>query len=290
VLAQQEAAMEKARRQDMEEKLSHSIEALQRLDELLKSFVRASPESQVEVPDAAAIEAKGRSSLDISRLESLVASCSVSAARLSDGGAHSNAEPSLRKSEQWRAFPATENEHSCEGKSTDFQQSGSLADSVSSANHSLTSELKASPSPCRSLLNSEPEASQAAEDTLEEQFCGAFEDGLVEKREKDKREKENVPVSREKENVSPLGASSQNDSKPRSEGVHSAAKWAPNASTCAVCDAALGKRHFRSRHHCRSCGECVCAACSPHSIVLQNMSGLQRVCTPCATSAGAIVS
>mmetsp|Transcript_85570 Transcript_85570/g.238890 ORF Transcript_85570/g.238890 Transcript_85570/m.238890 type:complete len:424 (-) Transcript_85570:246-1517(-) len=58
-----------------------------------------------------------------------------------------------------------------------------------------------------------------------------------------------------------------------------------NTSNCAVCSSALGKRWLRPRHHCRICGRCVCSACSPNSIQLEGQKQLQRVCTPCASSA-----
>jgi hypothetical protein len=35
------------------------------------------------------------------------------------------------------------------------------------------------------------------------------------------------------------------------------------------------------RHRCRICSKFVCGDCSPNSVVLPDMSGLQRVCTLC---------
>jgi hypothetical protein len=59
--------------------------------------------------------------------------------------------------------------------------------------------------------------------------------------------------------------------------------WQPNTPTCSMCNAELGKRHFRPRHHCRICGKCVCAACAPNFIALSNMKGPQRACTLCVS-------
>lgn len=50
---------------------------------------------------------------------------------------------------------------------------------------------------------------------------------------------------------------------------------------CSICGAQLGKRRLNPRHHCRICRRCVCGACSPSSVQMQGIQGLQRVCTPC---------
>merc|ERR1711924_118649 len=97
----------------------------------------------------------------------------------------------------------------------------------------------------------------------------------------------NLPVSGEKKSHVEPTVGERVAPQSRSLGFRSAAKWAPNASNCAVCNAALGKRHLRARHHCRSCGKCVCANCSPHFISLCNMSGPQRACTLCAAAVAA---
>eukprot|EP00927_Polykrikos_kofoidii_P029250 TRINITY_DN2532_c0_g3_i1.p1 TRINITY_DN2532_c0_g3~~TRINITY_DN2532_c0_g3_i1.p1 ORF type:complete len:721 (+),score=154.58 TRINITY_DN2532_c0_g3_i1:83-2245(+) len=54
---------------------------------------------------------------------------------------------------------------------------------------------------------------------------------------------------------------------------------------CAVCNAALGKRKMNPRHHCRICGNSVCASCSPSSLQLEGERSLQRACTPCVSNA-----
>lgn len=44
---------------------------------------------------------------------------------------------------------------------------------------------------------------------------------------------------------------------------------------------------MRLRHHCRTCGKCVCHDCSPNQLLLNGQ--LQRACTPCvANGAGAM--
>lgn len=48
-----------------------------------------------------------------------------------------------------------------------------------------------------------------------------------------------------------------------------------------MCQKKVGKRHLNPRHHCRTCGRCVCGACSPSSVQLEGQKGLQRVCSPC---------
>jgi len=68
-------------------------------------------------------------------------------------------------------------------------------------------------------------------------------------------------------------------SSPRSEAV--ATIWEDNTSACAVCGVALGKRHLMPRHHCRLCGRCVCAPCSPNFVQLGGHREPQRVCFRC---------
>lgn len=46
-----------------------------------------------------------------------------------------------------------------------------------------------------------------------------------------------------------------------------ASAWRPNAKACARCCAAFTL--LRRRHHCRRCGECVCHACSPFLVHLE---------------------
>jgi len=57
-------------------------------------------------------------------------------------------------------------------------------------------------------------------------------------------------------------------------------RWEDNTANCGACGVKVGKKHFRPRHHCRACGKCVCATCSPSSVQINGK--LERVCTPCA--------
>ena len=45
-------------------------------------------------------------------------------------------------------------------------------------------------------------------------------------------------------------------------------------------------RSSRARHHCRICGSCVCAACSPHQLALAAEKPPVRVCTKCNLRVG----
>jgi hypothetical protein len=68
----------------------------------------------------------------------------------------------------------------------------------------------------------------------------------------------------------------------KSTGALSELMWdKERENTCNVCDAKIGKRVFKPRHHCRICLRCVCAACSPNSIMLDGEKQPVRVCTPC---------
>lgn len=58
------------------------------------------------------------------------------------------------------------------------------------------------------------------------------------------------------------------------------AAWEPDTKECSVCATKLGRWRMKPRHHCRACGKCVCANCSP-SMVKVSGKHLQRVCTPC---------
>lgn len=42
---------------------------------------------------------------------------------------------------------------------------------------------------------------------------------------------------------------------------------------------------MKPRHHCRICGLSVCASCSPSSVQLQGLQGLQRACNQCVGNA-----
>lgn len=57
--------------------------------------------------------------------------------------------------------------------------------------------------------------------------------------------------------------------------------WAENATVCSVCDAALGKRRLRPRHHCRICCRSVCARCSSSTVQLEGHQTPQRACSLC---------
>ena len=50
---------------------------------------------------------------------------------------------------------------------------------------------------------------------------------------------------------------------------------------CMVCNEEFG--FFLRKHHCRSCGNIVCYACSPDEAVIEEMKelGEQRVCVQC---------
>jgi hypothetical protein len=52
-------------------------------------------------------------------------------------------------------------------------------------------------------------------------------------------------------------------------------------NNCMICGSAFG--FFLYKHHCRSCGHIVCDPCSPHRVVIREMSqlGEQRVCVLC---------
>lgn len=47
-------------------------------------------------------------------------------------------------------------------------------------------------------------------------------------------------------------------------------RWAPNSSKCSACEVEFTLRY--RRHHCRSCGSCVCANCSKGRVMMQEPS------------------
>lgn len=69
--------------------------------------------------------------------------------------------------------------------------------------------------------------------------------------------------------------------KPCKPEVQPFAEWEVNTAHCGICNAALGKRNLRRRHHCRVCGRCICSTCSPNFVELPSMRGSQRVCILC---------
>ena len=67
------------------------------------------------------------------------------------------------------------------------------------------------------------------------------------------------------------------------------ALWVPDNQRkfCAVC---LQSFHFRRKHHCRSCGEVVCASCADHHTLEVPVLGLLpvRLCNLCISKANAV--
>ncbi|CAJ1365338.1 unnamed protein product [Effrenium voratum] len=70
-----------------------------------------------------------------------------------------------------------------------------------------------------------------------------------------------------------------------SEDLDSRDRWDEDAASCAICNTLLGRRRLRPRHHCRICGRCVCASCSPSMVAMPGCKDLQRACSPCLTIA-----
>lgn len=57
------------------------------------------------------------------------------------------------------------------------------------------------------------------------------------------------------------------------------ADWEQDGKHCSICRKKIGKHVLHPRHHCRICGRCVCASCSPSSV---NLEGKQhRACNLC---------
>ncbi|KAJ9446367.1 Kinesin-like protein unc-104 [Diplonema papillatum] len=61
-------------------------------------------------------------------------------------------------------------------------------------------------------------------------------------------------------------------------------RWVPNDSVtaCSCCKRPFGL--LRRKHHCRKCGEVVCASCSPKRVALSISSTSVRVCARCCSS------
>uniref|UniRef100_A0A7S4PVX5 FYVE-type domain-containing protein n=1 Tax=Alexandrium monilatum TaxID=311494 RepID=A0A7S4PVX5_9DINO len=134
------------------------------------------------------------------------------------------------------------------------------------------------------------------------EFCDAALGALSKAGRSRSREQKGTPVrTRARSNASqasstprPCSRSSVTEADPnRDEGARerleseavSIADWEEDTAACGSCGAKLGKRYFRPRHHCRLCGRCVCAQCSPNSMQLDDQKGLQRVCTRCVADA-----
>merc|ERR1719409_191499 len=63
---------------------------------------------------------------------------------------------------------------------------------------------------------------------------------------------------------------------------HVPGNWQEDADKCSLCHRGIGALR---RHHCRICGRCVCAACSPSQVQLEGYTELERACTPCICNA-----
>mmetsp|Transcript_128688 Transcript_128688/g.321021 ORF Transcript_128688/g.321021 Transcript_128688/m.321021 type:complete len:432 (-) Transcript_128688:198-1493(-) len=61
--------------------------------------------------------------------------------------------------------------------------------------------------------------------------------------------------------------------------------WEVDTTHCSICKKRVGKRVMNPRHHCRICGRCVCAACSPSTIQRDEKRGPERVCKLCVIKA-----
>lgn len=61
--------------------------------------------------------------------------------------------------------------------------------------------------------------------------------------------------------------------------------WEADTANCSHCGCRMGKRYFKMRHHCRICGKCVCATCSPNAIQFDGQRKPQRACIPCVSTA-----
>jgi hypothetical protein len=65
-------------------------------------------------------------------------------------------------------------------------------------------------------------------------------------------------------------------------------KWQPDTELCTICtrDFNLSRR----RHHCRVCGSCVCASCSPFELRLSSNQPTVRICSRCNLRVGLLTS
>jgi len=67
-----------------------------------------------------------------------------------------------------------------------------------------------------------------------------------------------------------------------SEIDHVPGNWQKDTNACGLCGITIGKL---SRHHCRICGLCVCASCSPSGFQVDGSHKVQRACKACVTNA-----
>ena len=61
-------------------------------------------------------------------------------------------------------------------------------------------------------------------------------------------------------------------------------KWQPDTASCQLCTREFGLS--RRRHHCRVCGNCVCASCSPFELRLSAAKPPVRICSRCNLRVG----
>ena len=61
-------------------------------------------------------------------------------------------------------------------------------------------------------------------------------------------------------------------------------KWHPDTEACELCSRDFGMS--RRRHHCRVCGSCVCASCSPFELRFTASKPPQRICSRCNLRVG----
>ncbi|KAJ6251135.1 faciogenital dysplasia protein [Anaeramoeba flamelloides] len=89
-------------------------------------------------------------------------------------------------------------------------------------------------------------------------------------------EKINVTINNYMKNLKTLSLSQKRDLK-------KAPVWVPDslAINCGLCNKAFSM--LKRRHHCRSCGKCICGNCSKYKIVLEHLHKFKkvRVCNRC---------
>jgi len=70
----------------------------------------------------------------------------------------------------------------------------------------------------------------------------------------------------------------------RGDEAYERGHWEDDSPNCSLCGREVG--NF-TRHHCRICGKCVCAGCSPSKLQMEGYRRTQRACTPCVGEAQA---